>query len=393
MTFDDEPPPHGAAPDGHALLRGTTTSQARLFARLAIRNTTQTTYASNLDNWIKHCNTHNLNPVTEANPDSPEFATSQEAIADYLTERFDDGLSYSGLKNARAAIRAAHVVRGLSSPTDSILATRILQAAKLHGDPAVQAIPATPAVLHCAALVSRIPGVAGERLEHLNDITLLMVAFGLRAYDALSSGSALNRYGLRYTDLRLYTLHHGRLIERQPHHDSRAVAVMMHLRRSKTSTVPATRLVIAAPPGARHAALCPVAATTRILARADAWRRHPGNRLCQTGTRRSGARHLTVNDASALAKASAHIAGVPADNARWSSHSYKRGGTTWYRSAGFSENMIDMLFRWKSNGVHTMLRYYEEPSLEALHSLWQSCARNTLIMWNEEVTLPRAFPS
>jgi len=369
-------------------------------ARGARRTTTNATYLSAWPQWVDHCRRRGVPALAFVTPGSALMGEREAFFQDYLATRWRGGLGWNGLRGIRSAVRAAHSNHGYPSPTDGPLVSLIVRTAKLEGPPVQQDDPATPQLLRVLMSSARLPRRLGADrpggLDHLRDIVLLLVHFGMRSFDSLASDDGgLNAGGLRYRDVRLYDLD-GKA-EVDPCGLRRADAVLISLRKSKTQEQAEQRLVLAAVPGSRNAALCPVAAARRIQCRAKAWRRREGELLCQVGPRgggRSGRagqwRPLRRAEAADLIKDAAKRAGVATPGSKWASHSAKGGGTTWLRAARYDDDYVGMMFRW-SDPSRKMVRYYGRASLEMWAELRDEYAAQHRRFWDMDVTVPRRF--
>ena len=345
--------------------------------------------------WARHCGAEGFDPVLDCGGNPAALARHAGRVAAYIDARTQAGKGAASAKGARAAIRFAHVARGWKTPTGESCVVLAAKAAKATSPSAQQNEPANPRVMRELMLRARVRSCRGRRLAQLRDIACLALALGYRGFDVVAkSREVLNEQGgVRYIDLRLYDVK-GR---REVTSVSDADAVMVNLRRSKTSTKPERRLVFAAPIGSRNAVFCPVQAASRILARRRSWRRRETDLIClspvpSTAEVKKGsvaARVLTVDLLSALVKSAATMAGLT--EGKWASHSLKGGAATMLRAAGYSEEYVQWLLRW-TDASRALLRYYARPSPE-LYARFQCETRAARrVYWKQEVTVPRPFP-
>ena len=229
--------------------------QAGERARKGMRGASLKSYSDHWVLWTRHCGAEGFDPVLNCGGNQAALARHAGRVAAYIDARTQAGKGAASAKGARAAIRFAHVARGWKTPTGESCVVLAVKAAKATSPSAQQNAAVVPCVMRELMLTARVKACCGERLAQLRDIACLALALGYRGFDVVAkSRDALNtKGGVRYVDLRLYSVRDLREVTSV----SDADAVMVNLRRSKTSPLPVRRLVFVAPLGSRNVVFCP----------------------------------------------------------------------------------------------------------------------------------------
>ena len=251
---------------------------------------TRKAYRSDIRHFQDWCTDHAL----QALPASPE------AVADYLAHLADKGLKASTIGRRLAAVRYAHKLAGLATPTDSEHVKATLRGIRrVIGTAPDQKAPATAQVV-----LQMVQGCRPDTLKGLRDRALLLLGFSLAS--RRSELVALDVADLEFAERGL----------------------KVTIRKSKTDQEGQGR-TIAVPYGSKA---CPVAAVRDWL-EASGIQEGPVFRPVLKGGR-MGAQRLSDRAVALVVKSHAEHAGL--DPRAFSGHSLRAGMVTSAAEAGAS---------------------------------------------------------